>query len=139
LRIKNIDDLEKAALSHKIHEIPGFQEKTEQNILKAIAFSKKSKGRYILGLTLPLIRDIENRLRIIPYVKNVVVAGSVRRMKETIGDTDVLIISDKPNKVMDFFVAMPEVMEIIEKVAAPEAAVRREGHSVFARPAAENA
>ena len=45
LKIKNIEDLEKAALSHKISKLPGFKEKTEQNILKEIEFAKKGKGQ----------------------------------------------------------------------------------------------
>ena len=115
LKIKNIDDLEKAALAHKISKLLGFKEKTEQNIIKGIEFAKKSKGRYVLGFALPLVRDIENRLRNLPEVKKVLVAGSVRRMKETIGDADFLVISDKPKKVMDFFVSMPEVIDVIGK------------------------
>lgn len=115
LKIKNIDDLEKAALAHKISGLPKFKEKTEKNIIKGIEFAKKSKGRYILGYALPLIRDIEKRLRSLPEVKKVLVGGSVRRMKETIGDADFLVISDKPKKVMDFFVSMPEVIDVIGK------------------------
>jgi DNA polymerase (family 10) len=115
LKIKNIDDLERAALAHKISKLPGFKEKTEENIIKGIEFAKKSKGRYILGFALPLIRDIENRLGKLPEVKKVLVAGSVRRMKETIGDADFLVISDKPKKVMDFFVSMPEVIDVVGK------------------------
>jgi DNA polymerase (family 10) len=115
LKIKNIDDLEKAALAHKISKLPKFKEKTEQNILKGIEFAKKSKGRYILGLTVPLIREIENRLKNLPYVKKAEVAGSVRRMKETIGDADFLVVSDEPEKVMKFFVSMSEVINVIGK------------------------
>ncbi|MEM3526436.1 MAG: DNA polymerase/3'-5' exonuclease PolX [Candidatus Jordarchaeaceae archaeon] len=115
LKIRNIDDLEKAALAHKICKLPGFKEKTEQNILKGIEFAKKSRGRYILGFTLPLIRDIENRLKSLPGTKRVVVSGSVRRMKETIGDADFLVIADNPKAVMDFFVSMPEVISVIGK------------------------
>jgi len=115
LKIRNIDDLEKAALAHKISKLPGFKEKTEQNILKGIEFAKRSKGRYILGFTLPLIRDIENRLKSLPGVKEAIVAGSVRRMKETIGDADFLVISENPKYVMDFFVSMPEVIDVISK------------------------
>ncbi len=115
LKIRNIEDLEKAALAHKICKLPGFKEKTEQNILKGIEFAKRSKGRYILGFTLPLIRDIENRLKSLPETKRVVVSGSVRRMKETIGDADFLVISDNPKRVMDYFVSMPEVIDIIGK------------------------
>nr|MDO8135740.1 DNA polymerase/3'-5' exonuclease PolX [Candidatus Njordarchaeum guaymaensis] len=115
LKIKNIDDLEKAAREHKISKLPGFKEKTEQNILKGIEFARKSAGRYILGFTLPLIRDIEKRLRGLPEVKRVVAAGSVRRWKETIGDADFLVISDKPAKVMDYFTSMPEVIDVASK------------------------
>jgi DNA polymerase (family X) len=115
LGVRNIDDLEKAVLDKKLRNIEGFQEKTEQNLLKGIAFARQSKGRYILGLTLPLIREMENRLRSLPGVKNVVVAGSVRRMKETIGDVDFLVTSEKPAEVMDYFVSMPEVVDVIGK------------------------
>jgi DNA polymerase (family 10) len=115
LKIRNIDDLEKAAREHKISKLPGFKEKTEQNILKGIEFAKKSVGRYILGFTLPIIRDIERRLRARPEVKRVVAAGSVRRWKETIGDADFLVISDEPIKVMDYFTSMPEVVDVISK------------------------
>ncbi len=115
LKIKDINDLEKAALAHKISALSGFQERTEQNILKGIELARKGEGRHILGFTLPLIREIENRLRTLPEVKRALAAGSVRRMKETIGDADFLIISDNPEKVMDFFVSMPEVADIMVK------------------------
>ncbi len=115
LQIQNIDDLEKAARAHKIAKLPGFKEKTEQNILKGIEFAKRSSGRHILGYALPLIRTIEDRLKSLPDVESVSVAGSVRRMKETVGDVDFLVISAKPGKVMDYFVSMPEVVDIIGK------------------------
>src|SRR4030042_836347 len=115
LKIKNAEELEKAAATHKISQLPGFKKKTEENILKGIEFAKKSSGRFILGFTLPLIRDIEARLRAVPEVKKAVAAGSVRRMKETIGDADFLILSDDPSKVTKYFVSMPEVVQILEK------------------------
>ncbi len=115
LGVRNIDDLEKAVVEGKLRGVEGFQEKTAQNILKGIAFARQSKGRYILGLALPIIRDIENRLRSLPGVKSVAVAGSVRRMKETIGDADFLVTSEEPTAVMDYFVSMPEVVDVIGK------------------------
>ena len=114
LQIKTIEDLEKAARKHKISKLPGFKEKTEQNILKAIEFAKKHKGRHILGYTLPLIREIENKLKNHPKIKTATIAGSVRRMKETIGDVDYLVISNSPDEVTEFFISMPEVTQIIE-------------------------
>jgi DNA polymerase (family 10) len=115
LKIRNIDDLEKAALAHKISKLPKFKEKTEQNILKGIEFAKKSQGRQILGLALPLIREIENRLKSFEGVKKAQAAGSVRRWKETIGDADFLVLSHTPKSVMDYFVSMPEVINVVDK------------------------
>lgn len=115
LKITNINELEKAALSHQISQLPGFKKKTEENILKGIEFAKKSGGRFILGFALPLIREIEARLKACPEVKKAVAAGSVRRMRETIGDVDFLVQSDDPGTVADFFVSMPEVIQVIEK------------------------
>ena len=113
LKIKNIDDLEMACLSHKVSKLQGFQEKTEQNLLKGIEFARRSKDRYILGFALPFIREIEKRLQSVPGVKHAYVAGSARRMKETIGDADFLVVSESPKKVMEFFVSMQEVARVI--------------------------
>jgi DNA polymerase (family 10) len=115
LKITNIDELEKAAEEHKISQLPGFKKKTEDNILKGIGFARQSGGRFILGFALPLIRSIEERLKTVPEVKKAVAAGSVRRWKETIGDVDFLVLSDNPTKVSNYFVSMPEVIQILEK------------------------
>ena len=115
LGIRNIDDLEKACLAHKVCKVAGFQEKTEQNLLNGIQFTKKSKGRFVLGFVLGSIREIENRLKNQDSNARVAVAGSVRRMKETIGDVDFLVASEKPAEIMRFFTTMPEVAEVIAK------------------------
>lgn len=115
LKIKTLEDLEKAAKSHKIRELEGFGEKSEEKILRGIEFLKRSKGRFILGFILPLIRSILERIRKLPYVEIVEPAGSVRRMQETVGDLDILVISKEPEKVMDYFVSMPEVSDVLAK------------------------
>jgi DNA polymerase (family 10) len=115
LGIRTVDDLEHAAMEGKIHSLPHFGEKSEQKILKGISFFKKSGRRYPIGVILPLIRGIEERLKRVPGVKQVAVAGSIRRWKETIGDGDLLAVSNDPDRVMDFFVSMPEVIYIHAK------------------------
>jgi len=112
LKIKDVAALERAAAAGKIRRLPHFGEKMEQKILKGIEFLKQGSGRFPLGSALPLITEIEERLRKLPVVSEVVVAGSVRRRKETIGDADILAISNKPEKVMEFFVSMPEVVHV---------------------------
>jgi DNA polymerase (family X) len=115
LGIKNLDDLERACLDHKVSKLTGFHEKSEQNILRGIAFARRTKGRFILGFTLPLIRDLERRLQSFPDVDKALVGGSVRRMKETIGDLDFLVVSKEPEKVMDYFASLPEVTDVLGK------------------------
>ena len=115
LRIKNLDDLEKAAKAGKIRKLESFGVTSEENILKGIEFLRKSGGRFILGFAMPTVKEIEDRLGRLKEVKRVVVAGSVRRMKETIGDVDVLVVSSKPAPVMDYFTSMPEVINVYAK------------------------
>ncbi|MBI1993489.1 MAG: DNA polymerase/3'-5' exonuclease PolX [Deltaproteobacteria bacterium] len=112
LGIKKVADLEQAARAGKIRELAHFGEKMEQKILKGIEFLKQGSGRFPLGSVLPLITEIGQRLSGLPEVEEVVVAGSTRRWKETIGDADILAISRKPEKIMEFFVSMAEVMDI---------------------------
>ncbi len=112
LGIKTIQDLEKAAKANKVAPLFGFGEKTEKNILEGIEFLKRSKGRFLLGEILPKVKDVSEKLRNLKEVQKIDVAGSVRRLKETIGDVDFLVISDKPEKVMDFFVSLPGIIKI---------------------------
>ncbi|MFH1820525.1 MAG: DNA polymerase/3'-5' exonuclease PolX [Candidatus Nealsonbacteria bacterium] len=115
LDIRNLKDLEKAAKKHKIAPLFGFDEKTENNILEGIEFLKRSKGRFLLGDILPPVKIFQERLNKLKEVERVNTAGSVRRMKETIGDVDLLVISSNPSKVMDFFVSQKEVVKIWAK------------------------
>lgn len=115
LKIKDLKDLEKAAKAHKIAPLAGFGEKTEKNILEGIAFLKRDKGRFLSGSIMPVVKDIIERLESFKEIKKISVAGSVRRMKETIGDVDILAVSKKPDKVMDFFVSLPEVVKVWSK------------------------
>ncbi len=115
LGIKNARELEAAAKAGKLEKLEGLGEKSEQKILKSIGFLQQSQGRFILGFIFPTVRKIVDSLRALPEVKRAEFAGSIRRMQETVGDLDILVISNKPSKVMDFFVKMPEVQGIIEK------------------------
>jgi DNA polymerase (family 10) len=115
LKVKNIKDLEKAARAGKVAKLPGFGEKTQEKILKGIEFLRKSNGRFLLGNILPLARAFEDRLKNLKEIDRVAVAGSIRRMQETIGDLDILVTSEKPKKVMNFFVSMPEVSHVYSR------------------------
>lgn len=115
LKIKNVADLEAAALAGKIAKLPHFGAQSQEKILKGLEFHKKSHGRFLLGHVLPTAREIENRLKKIPGVDKVQTAGSVRRRQETIGDIDTLITAKHPEKVMEIFTRMPEVDEVLSR------------------------
>lgn len=115
LGIKTIAQLEKAAKQHKISNLQGFKEKTEQNILKGIEFLKRSKGRHLLGVVIPLMKEVISKLKKLKEVEQINAAGSVRRMQETIGDLDILVTTSKPKKVIDYFVSLPEVIDVYGK------------------------
>lgn len=112
LKITSISDLEKAASEGRIAKLKGFSKMKEENILRTIQLSKKNKTRYLLGDVYPLIKKIESRLTTEDSVIRCAVVGSFRRMKETIGDIDILVSTKEPEKVVNFFVNMPEVEEI---------------------------
>ena len=112
LGIKNLKDLEKAAKKHQIAPLFGFGQKTEDNILQGIEFLKRSKGRFLLGDIMPIVKEVFEKLKNLKEVQEISLAGSLRRKKETIGDCDILVVSKKPKKVMDFFISLPGIEKV---------------------------
>jgi len=115
LGIKNLDDLERAAKEHKIQGLEDFGEKTEKNILDGITFLKKYGTRSILGNVMPFAETMRERLEKLPEASKVTIAGSYRRRKETVGDLDILVVSKKPESIMEFFVNQQEVDRVLAK------------------------
>jgi len=115
LSVKSLADLEDAAKEGRLRSLRGFSEKKEQDIIKRIEFFKKRKGRRMIGEVYPIIKQIEKSLWQVAGVRNAIAAGSVRRMKETIGDIDYLVTASDPEPVMDFFTKMPQVSEVVAR------------------------
>ena len=109
LGIRTLEDLKRAAENHMIKRIRGFGEKSEQEILNGIRMLERFKDRILLGDAYPLVMKLLDGLKSSPYVERVEVVGSFRRMRETVGDIDLLVVSDHPRKVMDLFVKLPGV------------------------------
>ncbi len=127
LGIKSVKDLEKAAKKHLIQKLETFKEKTEENILKGIELFKQKKERMLLGLALPQAREIISRLEKVEGVQRVEPAGSLRRMKETIGDIDILVTSKDPTPVMESFTKMPSVKRILAKGETKSSVILKTG------------
>ena len=127
LKIDNIQKLENAAKKGLIRKLEGFGDKSEQEILKSIEIFKKGQERMLLGKALPIAREIESSLEKLKEVKKVVIAGSVRRMKETIKDIDILVISSNPKKVVNTFTTMPNVERVLAKGETKSSIVLKQG------------
>lgn len=133
LKIKNLADLEKAAKAGKISELEHFGQKTSNNILESIEFAKRGQGRYLLGDILPVVNNIIQNLNKLKEVKVVSPVGSIRRMKETVGDVDILVIADNPKKVMDYFVSMGGIEKIWAKGSTKSSVRMAQGFDVDLR------
>jgi DNA polymerase (family X) len=115
LPVRNISDLERVAREGKLKGISGISKIKEEKILKRIELHNIGKKRHLLGDIYPLVKQIEKYLTNVENVSTATAVGSFRRMSETIGDIDFLVVSDNPDKVIDSFVNMPEVKEILSK------------------------
>ncbi|MFN7170731.1 MAG: DNA polymerase/3'-5' exonuclease PolX, partial [Candidatus Omnitrophota bacterium] len=131
--IKTIEELERLARGHKLSGLPGLKDKTEENILKGIELLKKGRERMLLGTALPLAESIISELKNLKEVKRITYAGSLRRMKETIRDIDILVTSTHPEKVMDYFVKLPQVKEVLAKGETKSSILTPEGIQVDLR------
>lgn len=115
LKVKNIQDLEVAIKKNKLQGIFGIKEKTIENILKGIELLKRRKERMPLATAIQVADEFVNTLKKLPEVKKISTAGSLRRQKETVRDIDILVVSDKPQKVMDAFTGLNLVKEVLAK------------------------
>lgn len=115
LGISSIADLEEAAKLHNLEKLPGLGTKVEENILKGIAQYRSYKGRALLSEALPRAESIVTELKKLDAVDKIIIAGSLRRMRETIGDIDILVVSNSPRAVMDAFTNLDGVDDIVAK------------------------
>lgn len=133
LQITSLEELEQAAQTGRLEQLPNIREKTVENILKGIAMIKRGRERIPIGTGLPVANEIIDYLKDHAPVKNISLAGSLRRWKETIKDIDVLVTADSPKKVMDVFVHMPRVADTVSKGLTKSSVVLSDGISVDLR------
>lgn len=105
--------LEAAAKAGQLRGLPGFGEKVEQNVLKALATAAQWSGRMLLADAWPLAHALAERVAAVKGVKQVELAGSFRRRRETVGDLDLLATGGSAEAVMDAFAGHDSVAEVI--------------------------
>jgi DNA polymerase (family 10) len=133
LGIETIDDLHKAIKKHKIRDLDGFGERSEENLREALAFYQEHTKRTFIGKAYPIVQALLSHLKAVPEVKRIEVAGSVRRWRETVGDIDILVASNKPIPVMDSFVHLSGVKRVLAKGTTKSSIILHEGLQVDLR------
>ena len=117
--ITSVEDLEKKARAGELAGLPGLGRKFEEKIIANIEAMRRrgASGRSPLGIAHPLARDMLRRLMIVAGVQRASVAGSLRRMRETIGDIDLLVSAELADAehIMDAFNGLPNVAEVIAR------------------------
>jgi DNA polymerase (family 10) len=133
LKVKTIDQLAKLAKAGRIRELAGFGAKTEQTILEALAAHVTQQKRFKLAIAAQYAEPLRKFLEKVPGVQQVVLAGSYRRCKETVGDLDILVTARDVNKIMDRFTAYDEVSKVLAKGDTRSTVILKSGLQVDLR------
>jgi DNA polymerase (family 10) len=131
--VTSLAKLERLAAAGKLRGLRGIQARTEQNILRGIQLVRGGQARMPLGRALPLGRELVHALEDVRGVKSVTLAGSLRRMKETVGDIDLLVTSTEPAGVIKAFTGLRQAAEVLERGTTKAAIRHREGIQVDLR------
>jgi DNA polymerase (family 10) len=113
LGISSADELERAINDGRVAQLFRLGEKTADNILHQIQALRRKDQRIPIGEALPVVEDVIVALRSISGVRNLAPAGSLRRFRETVGDIDLMGTADNPEDVIDAFVALPQVRQVL--------------------------
>jgi DNA polymerase (family 10) len=113
LEVQTVEQLYRAARDGRIRALPGFGEKTELNILQAVEAHASQTHRFKLAVAAQYADALCSFLQAVPGVDQVTVAGSYRRMRETVGDLDILVTAAAGSPVMQRFTAYDEVAEVL--------------------------
>lgn len=136
LGIETLEELEAAAEQGKIETLHGFGEKTQAKILQDLR-EQKGEKRTRLDIAEQTVQPLVRYLKQGPDIQQVIVAGSYRRRKETVGDLDILVISASGAQATAHFVDYEDVEEIVSQGETRAAVVLRSGMQVDVRVVAQ--
>ncbi|MDH4455712.1 MAG: DNA polymerase/3'-5' exonuclease PolX [Verrucomicrobiota bacterium] len=117
LGVSSIADLRRACESGEAAKLSGFAAKTVEKILESIAFREQHASEFKLDQVHALVQQILEALREHPNVSQAEICGSFRRGKETVHDLDFLVSTKQPEKVIEYFVTLPQVVDVIAQGA----------------------
>ncbi|MGQ9717528.1 MAG: DNA polymerase/3'-5' exonuclease PolX [Anaerolineae bacterium] len=133
LGITSVQELEEAARAGKLRTLPGMGARSEEKVLAGIEAYKRRGGRIPLGTAWEIARALLEPLRELPGVVQAAPAGSLRRMRETVGDLDLLVAAEDPEPVMARFRSLPQVAEVLLSGTTKTSIRTRDGYQADLR------
>lgn len=133
LHIKTLKQLERAARRRHLQRLPGFGAKTERRILQAITARHGQEHRFLHSTARSFAEPLVAYLKSAPGVMDVIIAGSFRRGKDTVGDLDVLLTAESADPAMQHFVDYDEVLEVVSRGSTRSTVFLRNGLQVDVR------
>jgi len=138
LGIENIEGLERAVQEGRLRDLPGLGAKKEENILRGIKLLREAGKRISLGVALPLVERIVDDLRERAQIDQIYPAGSLRRMKETVGDIDILTTGVDGGRIIEAFTSGPGVRDVLAKGETKGSIIAEGGIQVDLRVVPQN-
>lgn len=133
LQVESLEDLEKAAREGRIRALPGLGEKTETLILEELRRAEKVKYGTKLPVADEIASSLMHHLKSVEGIRDLTIAGSYRRRKETVGDLDILATVAGETGIMERFIAYEDVDKVISKGATRSSIQLRSGFHVDIR------
>jgi DNA polymerase (family X) len=139
LGVDSVDRLETVCVSGAILEVAGIRAKTRDNLLKGIAIWRAGRARTLLAPARTIAREVVAALTAQAPVQQIEIAGSLRRMRETVKDVDLLVTSAEPARVIEAFVSFPWVVDVIGAGDTKASVRHRDGIQIDLRAVDPNA
>ena len=125
LGVQTITDLKTVCQNGRLAALKGFGQRTAENLLSGIHHYKSYNARHLWWTVAPIVKEILQGLRKIPEVQNAEVAGSFRRKKETVGDLDFIVATEKPDPVIHWFTNL-EGIQLVTAKGSTKSSIRLE-------------
>ncbi|MFA5039330.1 MAG: DNA polymerase/3'-5' exonuclease PolX [Candidatus Omnitrophota bacterium] len=113
LDIASVEGLKKAIADKRISGLPGIKAKTVENIRRGLELLEKGKERLDILTATSVANKFISALKKRKEIAEIAVAGSLRRMKDTVRDVDILIVSEQPKKASRLFTGLPQVRRVV--------------------------
>jgi DNA polymerase (family X) len=135
LGVQSIDDLRRVLAEHRLRELKGFGQKSEDKLAESLGRldAQGAAGRTPISIALPLATRVLARLLEVPGVTHASYCGSLRRFSETIGDVDIVVASSAPQPVMEALVSMSVVERVLVRGEAKTSVVTHRGTQIDVR------